>query len=351
MVELLVAMLLSSIVGIAVVQLYGQNKNSYTAHEDVTRLQENGRYAIQLLTKELRSADYWGCAETFDNVTNNVVGFNFPDPTTVGVGVGGTDGLPLGGADGYISQPDTLQITGLRSSVAFPLDQNHDDTTSLNFQARVPGGLTGITPNEILIVSNCERAVLFQVTNDIDGQIDVNAGSQVVVFEHSDIPSGANATTFANADARLANSDFPPYEAAIYRNFTVSTAYSIANVDDDNNPATPAIPTLMRSIDGAAPQPLVPGVENMQVVYGEDTDNDNEANRFVSANVVDDFENVVSVRVSLLVRSPDANNTFASGYTLENVAANIANIQPDALGRFHNRRVYETTIALRNRTL
>lgn len=348
MIEMLVAIVLSSIVAIAVVQVFGQNKNSNVAHEDITRLQENGRYAIQLLTRELRSADYWGCAETFDDVTNNVVGLAFADATTDGVGVGGDEGNAVAGADGFPSQADTLQITGLRSAAAFPLASAHAPG-DLSFSVNV-NGLTGITPNEILVASDCEKAVLFQVTNDVDAALALNGVNQVATITHSDVPAAAFPTTFSNTQETLDDGDFAAVSTAIYRNFAVSRTFSIANDDADNDPATPAVPTLMLSIDGGAAQPLVPGIENMQVVYGEDIDNDSEADRFVAADNIADFDAVVSVRISLLVRSPDANNEFASAYTMEGITIDEDDVQAAANGRFHNRRVYSATIALRNRT-
>ena len=81
-IELLIGVALSSIVSIAIVALFVQNKSSYIAHENITRVQENGRYAIQLLTNAVRSADFWGCIPSFQNnpapniedVSINVVG-------------------------------------------------------------------------------------------------------------------------------------------------------------------------------------------------------------------------------------------------------------------------------------
>ena len=54
-------------------------------------------------------------------------------------------------------------------------------------------------------------------------------------------------------------------------------------------------------------QELVEGVESMQVLYGEDTTDDQNPNRYVSANQVVNSANIVSVRIGLLLRSP--NNT------------------------------------------
>ena len=53
-------------------------------------------------------------------------------------------------------------------------------------------------------------------------------------------------------------------------------------------------------------QVLIPGVENMQILYGEDLDGNGTADRYVPSNYVSlDMSRVVSVRVSLLLISSD----------------------------------------------
>jgi type IV pilus assembly protein PilW len=350
LIELLIAILLSTVISIAIVQVFGRNKSSYIAHEDVSRLQENGRYAIQLLSKEVRASDYWGCTDSFDGVVSNVVGLAFPDPNTAGVGISGTEGAEVLGDDGYPSRPDSLQITGLRFTESYPLIVNHnvDDT---QFQIQVPGN-TGIQPNELLLAGKCgpTSAVVFQVTNDVDSTITGPAGNMVATVEHLSTPSAANPTTYSNAADVLDPGVFPARSSTVFRNLNFDNTYSIANDDPDNDVATPPVPSLMLSVAGGALQPIVPGVENMQIVYGEDIDGDEQADRYVNVDDVNDFENIMSVRISLLVRSPDANNTDPAPYTMEGITVDVDDIEPADNGLFHNRRVYTTTIALRNRT-
>lgn len=350
LVELLIAILLGTLISIAVVQVFGDNKSSYIAHEDVTRLQENGRYAIQLLTKELRIADYWGCTDSFDAVESNVVGLVFADPNTAGVGISGTEGAEVLGDDGYPSRPDTVQITGMRFTNSYPLVVTHN-AADTQFQIQVPGN-TGIQPNELLVAGKCgpSSAVIFQVTNDVDATITGSAGNMVATVEHSGTPSAANTTPFSNAADVLNPGVFPARSTTVFRNLSFNNTYSIADDNPDNDTATPPVPTLMMSTAGGALQPIVPGVENMQVVYGEDIDGDEQADRYVDVTDVTDFENIMSVRISILVRSPDANNIDPAPYTMEGITVDVDDIEPADNGLFHNRRVYTTTVALRNRT-
>jgi type IV pilus assembly protein PilW len=93
-------------------------------------------------------------------------------------------------------------------------------------------------------------------------------------------------------------------------------------------------------------------VENMQILYGEDTDADSEgangdgtANRYVAIDTADlDVDKVVSVRLSLLARSLNNNlTTTPSPYTFNGTA-----VTPGATDKYL-RKVFTTTITLRNK--
>lgn len=63
-------------------------------------------------------------------------------------------------------------------------------------------------------------------------------------------------------------------------------------------------------------QILISGVENMQVLYGEDVNNDDSADRYVVANYPYlNLANVVSVRLSLLLKSDNPIKPVASSIT------------------------------------
>lgn len=96
----------------------------------------------------------------------------------------------------------------------------------------------------------------------------------------------------------------------------------------------------------ATAQPLVEGVESLQILYGENTNGDpRSANRYVQPQQLDDVRNVVSVRIGMRfisreqVRTATDNNQYA---LLDAVA-----FAPLA-GDRHLRREITTTISLRN---
>jgi type IV pilus assembly protein PilW len=92
-------------------------------------------------------------------------------------------------------------------------------------------------------------------------------------------------------------------------------------------------------------QPVTGGVQEMQVYFGEDTDNNGVTNRWLSPDTAGlDMTRIVAVRIHLLVRTNG--NAIASGpqayYFDDELQAAVDDGQI--------RREYSVTIALRNPT-
>ena len=85
------------------------------------------------------------------------------------------------------------------------------------------------------------------------------------------------------------------------------------------------------------------GIENLQILYGEDTDGTLIANYFVPATEVVDMDRVVSIRIAVVTRS---NDDFLTGGVAQNYNLLGATVTaPDQ----RLRQVYTSTIAVRNR--
>ncbi len=61
LIELMIAMTLSLLVAAAMVLLFANSKETYRLNENMARLQENGRFAMHLLSSDLRWTDYRAC--------------------------------------------------------------------------------------------------------------------------------------------------------------------------------------------------------------------------------------------------------------------------------------------------
>jgi type IV pilus assembly protein PilW len=97
-----------------------------------------------------------------------------------------------------------------------------------------------------------------------------------------------------------------------------------------------------------AAQPLVPGIETLQILYGEITDNGTAGvpDHYVSADRVTDWSKIKSVRIAVLAQSASAGsgkNQTRKFAVLDAGLFSFTDNQP--------RVMYETTISLRNMTI
>ncbi|HSH29208.1 MAG TPA: PilW family protein [Thiohalobacter sp.] len=316
LVELMVAMTVSLILLAGVLQIFQANRQSYRVQEALARTQENGRFAIEFLTRDIRMADFWGCTNTIGKLNNNLdsTSANFID-----FAAGGLDGTE--GATALA--PDSLVLrsaTGNGMDVTPPTSASASSTDDV----LVPGN--NLQEGDIILVSDCESADIAQVTG--------NPGSGSVPH--------ASGTAHQPGNCATASAGCPGNLSKVYREGSrVFRARSVTY--DIRNNTTTGEPGLWRTIDGGAAQELVDGIENLQILYGEDTDDDQTADRYVDAGNVGDMENVVSVRVAVVSRSYTDNLT---GGTAQNY--NIFGTQQTPTDN-RLRQVYTATIGVRNR--
>ena len=330
-VELLVTVVLNALVILAITQLYTQNRSSFEAQDETTRMLENGRFAMEFITRDIRYADFWGCMPDPTAINNQVTaafGGDFDADGDVD-GLSGTNGTGPSATDaGFPANADTITISGASSRagiIAEPGLSDTADTITVNFDP-------GLAAGDMATISDCVQGDVFVVTgitaNDTDGDL---ADDEWVIAHDQDI-SGTQVN-----ESNLLSKDYKPELMASLYAGTSSVTYSIGN--DNGKPA------LMRAINGNS-QVLITNVETLQILYGEDTDGDASADRYVPADEGTlDFGNVTSLKISLLVRSDDETNENPIGYTMLGFNGNSPITPTDN----RSRKVYSSTIAIRNR--
>jgi type IV pilus assembly protein PilW len=181
----------------------------------------------------------------------------------------------------------------------------------------------GLQQSDIVLVTDCTAAAILQISNadpSTSGTIAHNTGAAT---------SPGNATKDLG---KVFGSD-----AELMKLTTVTYFIAASSLVPGSN-------SLWRRKDGGAPEELAQGVDNMQILYGEDIDSDHAANRYVPANAVTDMNHVVSLKVSLLTVSMQDNVTS----TPQPYTFNGATVTPTD---HRLRRVYTSVVSLRNRTL
>jgi len=317
LVELMIAIVLGLFLSAGIIQLFTSNKQTYRVTENMSRLQENGRFAMHFLTNDIRMADFWGCRGhkiTIDNNLNNDA--NFDTYSTALEGTNNDDSNP-----DVIDGTDTITIRGTFGSSIYLTDVPDESAASLKVSDS-----SDLKEGDIILLSDCSDGDIMQITNDpgVGGSL----GFDNVIHSTGGTESPGN-------ENKILRSDYDNTNAQVYKiNFAT---FSIRNGVNGR-------PALFRSINGGSVQELVEDIENMQVLYGEDTDADGAPNYYKASDSAGlNMNNVVAVRISLIAVSFEDNITEqANTYSIFNGAA----ITPTDR---RIRRVFTSTIVIRNR--
>jgi type IV pilus assembly protein PilW len=71
LIELMIALLVGLLLLGGLIQIYLSSKQSYNAQEQLARMQEGGRFAMDLITRDLRRAGHWGGNRNLAVITGN----------------------------------------------------------------------------------------------------------------------------------------------------------------------------------------------------------------------------------------------------------------------------------------
>lgn len=362
LVELMVAMVISMVILGGIYQVFTGSTTSYRENEQFARLQENARFTMEILGRELRMAGYTGCAKisaadvtnTLNNPTDyaynlsvGVEGFDWVgaiDGNTVAV----TDFSPNFGnltTDWDLDQTltplvegsDILTVRGVGSDSIF-LEQ------IMGYSAGTPMGVNSaaldvadtevsqISQGDILLLADCIGAAVLQVTSL------TASGSSNVVHAGGAIPG----ITPGNSTDDLGH----PFVAGAELQRIRTYSYVLAN-----NPA--GIPSLYRT-DIDTTVELVQGVERMQIRYGLDdgsnggTADDRQVDTYTTAaGAAGSWEQVVAVRVALLMQGETDPKAPVDTAIYDLDGDGTAEYDPADERRM--RRVFKATFTLRNR--
>ena len=239
LVELMVALSIGSFLMIGAVQVYNQSRQAFVINESIARVQETAQFAMDTIEADIRMASNWGRHSRGSSVVGrSVTGDANPLTLAVPAGCGAAWALdvsrpvqgnnnnfalacgPVGGA-----QVNSDTVTTRRATVA---------VSSLPLQA----------------------GRLYVQTTRIQGEL----------FTDGTVPSA-----------------FDPVASETHA-LLVNTYYVAAS-----STLIPGVPTLRRKMLGFAggvptivDQEVAPGVENMQLQFGVDVDQDNTVDRYVN---------------------------------------------------------------------
>ncbi|NOR19351.1 MAG: prepilin-type N-terminal cleavage/methylation domain-containing protein [Xanthomonadales bacterium] len=348
LIEVMVAMVIGMVLLGGAISIFISNKGVYRLESELSRMQESGRFIIDMMSNEIRMAGYNGCASRGD-VEPNVMSDN-PPPLAINndnavLGFDGSGGvwdpvipagiaIPMYDIDGVAAKDlvlntDVLNI--MRTDECGAYLTGNWLTTNANLQVTAPNSC-GFAQNSSVIVTDCATADVFQISNNPS-----NTGTSTTLTHATNGNTGNFlSSSYGPPDAHISvprsNSFFIALndagENALYLAEWGSTdADGIVNIGD------------------FSVYELTDGVQDMQILYGEDTGGgggNQYADDYLEADAVADWTNIRSVRINILLQSDDNITTEPRDFTFNGANANTGNDQ-------RLRMAFSTTIALRNR--
>lgn len=316
LIELMISITIGLLILSAITTLFVNQSKTRTELDKSNRMIDNGRYALEVLSGNLRLAGFYGSL----------------DPSTIA--------LP-----GALPDPCSTVMTNI--AAAIPLNvQGYDAAgASANIASPpscVPGTLK--TGSDIFVIRRVD-------TSDAIAQVAAVSGTPYLQASQCQYDS---PTTLYKVDNTPANftlrqkgctaSSTTPY--AELRRMMVHIYF----IDSDNE-AGDGVPTLKRielsNTGSMETVPLVEGIEFMQVDYGLDTTTDGAADSYTdcSACTVTDWSNVVSVRISVIARNIEtsAGHTDTKTYSL-----GLDGTYTPAAGDHYKRHAYTQAVRLVN---
>lgn len=276
--ELMVDLVLSSMVISAVLGLYINYKRSFNYQSDMMFMYQNAQSVYDYLNNDVQLAGFYGCDSAPDsiqyalttsydyNLSNIVTGYE-----ATGTGINTTYSLAspasgwspaLQGQVATVTPNAGSDIVTIRFVDTNTVGVLSADTTGLTLAST--GIQNNVAVGDKLLISDCRRTVVFQVATVSTNQI----------------------TPTASVGSLNSGAEIYPININSYYVKTV------------NN-----ISSLYRLHNGLE-EMLVPYVENLQLLYGQDTNSDGVINRINTASTIS-ANPINSILVSVLMRSID----------------------------------------------
>lgn len=359
LVELMIALALGSVVTTGVVQLFVANSETHNLLVGQSRMQESARFALDFIGREVRQAGYRGCFAEADDPYSAIVPIaNLPYEFDLRFGIQGFNAtaanawspaltvLPNVDADTVMGNPaNTVFKTtyGYGAGAGIDLDEIVSGTDVLTVRHiskieagvggyQLPGGalvyadpqssadpvIVGVEEgwaefdlDHVVAVHDCEKTSVFRVTTanpwgrNADGSPS-GAPAPVGGSQTTDLVVGHDAADLDNTrnnDGLLTDED--PFDRSALVSAIESHTFFVAPGEGVNNLGNRPL-SLWRKSGLEPPLELVEGVEDLQFLYGVDTDADGVPNQYLQANFVVDRQQIVTVRVTIVVNSIDS---------------------------------------------
>lgn len=310
LVELMVALVLGLVVIGAVVNLFLTNRQTYRTTENLARMQENLRFAFELMARDVREAGATACGATnFANVLNGTPAtWSWQGESLTAYAPGET--LPSPAPSNVAAGSPVLSIVkGSDPSNEIHVTDHNPAAATLTLSST-----TGLDVGDILFLCEGPDAAIFQATN-------VNSSSLTVVHNDGNSIAPGNCTKCLSTPVICGSGGAAPQPASC-RNFTGGTLLKFQHVLWYVGTNARGGTSLYRKVGNDNTVEMVPDIDQLTLAFLSQG-----GTTYQPIASVTDWTQVRAVRI--VVRSVSTDKVGTDGQPL--------------------RREYPFTIALRNR--
>jgi len=365
LVEIMVALVLSLILVGGVGQIYLGSKQTYRVQDGQSRLQENARYALETLNHDLRLSGYLGCQSSNSSIPvivianaplvapNTATAFpaNVVAAAAVSGGTGDQNTTQWVNPSPALSSAQKNNVVGSSDAITVQFAESCGGVTTADMSTAVIANAQLAATNTCggtgaaLVIADCQKVNIFRAAaNSVDTSQNSSGGNATSSLYVRDLSGKIIPILAPNRGFRAGSEIFR------FRSYTYYIRFNSSSNE----------PSLFRFDNTSAagtnnPVELVEGIESMQIRYGVNTlgTTPSSANQYLSANMVTDWAQVVSVQITLTARSvgENADNLTATPNSPRAYDKNL--YYGDASKGFppdrHLVRKFSATISLRNR--
>ncbi len=279
LIELMVSLVIGLFLVLGAVTVYNQSRNAYRASEGVARLQETARLAMDVIETDIRMANYWGMGNRAEYIVNRAAA-----------------GQPAPAGWAPLQQANASRCGGANSNWMINLEEYIGGSNNAYTLACAASNYQ--PASDVVFIRRANETA--PQTLDLNRVYLQTSRIQGTLF----VPACNDPTSPACIPADY----LPPQSASRELEAHVYYVSSQSTLRAD-------VPSLRRkrlaNINGLAAanvvidEEIVPGVEDLQVRFGVDTNDDTNIDQYVEPGAVPANARVVSATIWLRIRAED----------------------------------------------
>ncbi len=346
LIELMVSIAIAAIILTGVVKVAFNAKRSSFDGEQLSFVQDNARFVLDQIKREIRLSGYTGCAalesaRKSNTVVDDVSGFIKFNESIQGFDNSQTD-FPSAYASDVKTGTDSFLVRFGDASSEVSV-KSHNPTSAGFTLWQEETFAVGTTM--MITDTSCREVGLFQVTaSDGDSLSHSSDGTRNCTRILRATTSEVNCASGCADDSCPGNAEKAFNVGSTIMPYRVN-AYYVG--DSDIISGMPALKKQTLTASGGTAttetEEVAVGVEDLQVLYGLDLDDDKEANQYLRADQVTDWSLVVALRLTLVFRSD--REVFASDQSI-NIKLDGSDYQLSS--DRYLRQVVSTSVKIRN---